>query len=178
MTLASVIGGERVSGLIVETEAYLGVHDPASHAWQGRRHRLYSGIWGPDHSWYVYRSYGIHWCVNLTAPTADDAGAVLLRAVYPVEGVELMRARRGGVPDARLADGPGKLTQAFAITAEHDGLKASRRSVLRLLPRQVTVADSEIVVGPRVGISRAVDWPLRFRWSAAAERLAHRRSKE
>jgi DNA-3-methyladenine glycosylase len=178
MTLASVIGGERVSGLIVETEAYLGVHDPASHAWQGRRHGLYQGIWGPDGSWYIYRSYGIHWCVNLTAPTSGDAGAILIRAVQPVAGIDVMRRRRGGVADVRLADGPGKLTQAFAITDAQDGLKATRRSLLRLLPRRDVIGEAEIVAGPRIGISRAVDWPLRFRWSAAAERLAHRRAKE
>jgi DNA-3-methyladenine glycosylase len=178
MTLASVIGGERVSGIIVETEAYLGIHDPASHAWQGRRHKLYGGIWGPDGSWYIYRSYGIHWCVNLTAPTADDAGAILIRAVQPLTGLDVMRQRRGGVPDARLADGPGKLTQAFAITDAENGLKASRRSALRLLPRRDVIDEDEIVAGPRVGISRAVDWPLRFRWSVTAERLRHLRPDE
>lgn len=162
MTLASVIGGARVSGVIVETEAYLGVHDPASHAWRGRRHRLYQGIWAPAGSWYIYRSYGIHWCLNLTAPTNDDGGAVLLRAVVPREGLDVMRKRRGGVVDSCLADGPGKLTQAFGITGEHDGMRATRRAPIRLLQRREPVEDVQIAAGPRVGISRAVDWPLRF----------------
>jgi DNA-3-methyladenine glycosylase len=162
MTLASVIGGERVSGVIVETEAYLGTHDPASHAWKGRRHRLYQGIWSPAGCWYVYRSYGMHWCVNLTAPTGDDGGAVLIRAVDPVEGLALIRQRRGAVREADLTNGPGKLTQAFGITGEQDGLKASRRSAIRLLARRAAFDEDRIVVTPRVGISRAVDWPLRF----------------
>ncbi len=163
MTLASVVGGERVSGMIIETEAYLGIHDPASHAWRGRRNRLYLGIWAPAGSWYVYRSYGIHWCLNLTAPTDGDGGAVLIRAVVPREGLGVMRIRRGGVADARLANGPGKLTQAFGITGAHDGLRATRRAPIRLLRRRGPFEEPRIVVSSRVGISRAVDWPLRFR---------------
>ena len=162
MTLASLIGGARVSGIIVETEAYLGVHDPASHAWRGRRHRLHQGIWAPAGSWYVYRSYGIHWCLNLTTPTDDDGGAVLIRTVVPREGLEVMRKRRGGVTDSRLSDGPGKLTQAFGITGGHDGMPATRRAPIRLLPRREPIETARIVAGPRIGISRAVDWPLRF----------------
>ncbi len=178
MTLASVIGGARVSGVIVETEAYLGVSDPASHAWRGRRHRLYQGIWAPAGSWYVYRSYGIHWCLNLTAPTDEDGGAVLIRAVTARDGVDVMRKRRGGVPDSRLADGPGKLTQAFGITGAHDGMRATRRAPVRLLPRREPIEAARIVAGPRVGISRAVEWPLRFCFLATADGLSHRRTKD
>jgi DNA-3-methyladenine glycosylase len=161
MTLASDLGGERVSGIIVETEAYLGVHDAASHAWRRRRHRLYNGIYAPAGTWYVYRSYGIHWCLNLTTPTADDGGAVLIRAVVPVAGIDVMRRRRGGVADRQLTNGPGKVGQAFAITGETDGMLATATSSLRLLPRahrrRIPVA-----VTPRIGITRAADWPLRF----------------
>lgn len=178
MTLASVIGGARVSGMIVEVEAYLGVHDPASHAWRGRRHKLYQGIWAPAGSWYVYRSYGIHWCLNLTAPTEDDGGAVLIRAVVPRDGLDAMRKRRGDVADSRLADGPGKLTQAFGITGVHDGMRATRRAPIRLLPRREPIGEAQIVIGPRVGISRAVDWPLRFNCLAAAERQGYLRTKD
>jgi DNA-3-methyladenine glycosylase len=160
-TLASDLGGARVSGIIVETEAYLGIHDPASHAWSGRRHRSYHGIYAPDGTWYVYRSYGIHWCVNLTAPTGADGGAVLIRAVLPVDGLEAMRLRRGGIADRLLTNGPGKVGQAFAITGEHDGMEATESSPLRLLP-SVPGRRRVIDVTPRVGITRAVDWPLRF----------------
>ncbi len=161
MTLASDLGGERVSGIIVETEAYLGVHDPASHAWGGRRHGLHLGVWGPDGSWYVYRSYGLHWCLNVTAPSGDNGGAVLIRAVRPRSGLAEMRRRRGPVADRDLVNGPGKLTQAFAITAAQDGLRAGRRGPLRLLPGEEALA-GQIDVTARIGISRAVDWPLRF----------------
>ncbi len=167
MTLGSDLGGERVSGIIVETEAYLGVLDPASHAWRGRRHRLHQGVWGPDGSWYVYRSYGLHWCLNVTAPTADNGGAVLIRAVLPTAGIDVMRRRRRGVADRQLANGPGKLAQAFAITGAQDGTRAGRRGPLRLLPG-AEVRPGQIVVTPRIGISRAVAWPLRFLLRAAA----------
>lgn len=159
-TLASDLGGARVSGIIVETEAYLGIHDQASHAWRRRVHRLNLGIYAPAGTWYVYRSYGIHWCLNLTTPTGTDGAAVLIRAVMPVDGVDVMRRRRGGVSDRQLTNGPGKLGQAFAITGEHDGMVATDTSPLRLLdvPRKRGV----IEITPRIGITRAAEWPLRF----------------
>lgn len=161
-TLASDLGGERVSGIIVETEAYLGIHDAASHAWRGRRHRLHRGIYAATGTWYVYRSYGIHWCLNLTAPTGDDGAAVLIRAVIPVAGLDVIRERRGGVPDRQLTNGPGKLGQAFAITGEHNGMVATRTSWLRLAGSRRRSAGMLIEVTPRIGITRAAEWPLRF----------------
>lgn len=161
-TLVSELGGSRVAGVIIETEAYLGVHDEASHAWRRRRNRLHAGIYAPAGSWYVYRSYGIHWCVNLTTPTGDDGGAVLIRAVAPTEGIDTIRVRRGNVSDRDLANGPGKVGQAFAITGEHDGMIADSASPLRLLPRVRAVSPRGITVTPRIGISRSADWPLRF----------------
>lgn len=161
-TLASDIGGERVSGTIVETEAYLGVHDEASHAWRSRRHRVNCGVYAPAGTWYVYRSYGIHWCLNLTVPTNDDGAAVLIRAVTPDTGIDVMRLRRGQVADKHLTNGPGKLGQAFAITGEHDGMVATDHSLLRLLPLEGKPPRLPIEVTPRIGITRAADWPLRF----------------
>lgn len=176
-TLASDLGGERVSGIVIETEAYLGTHDPASHAWAGRRHRSYAGIYAPDGTWYVYRSYGLHWCLNLTAPTRDDGGAVLIRAVWPMTGVATIRRRRGAVPERQLGNGPGKVGQAFGITGEQDGMPAIRTSPLRLLDVAPTLP-RRIQVTPRIGISRAVDWPLRFVLAVAApERLRDRRTE-
>lgn len=160
--LASDLGGERVSGIITETEAYLGVSDPASHAWRGRRTRLHAGIWAPPGHWYVYRSYGIHWCLNLTCGPADLGAAVLIRALEPVEGIATMRRRRGAVPDRRLADGPGKLAQALGISGAVDGLRAESSAPLRLEPPADPRLGGQVVVTPRIGISRAVDWPLRF----------------
>lgn len=162
MTLASDLGGARVSGIIVETEAYLGVHDVASHAWRGRRHRLHRGIYAPAGTWYVYRSYGIHWCLNLTTPTDDDGAAVLIRAVVPSVGIEVIRQRRGQVADQHLTNGPGKIGQAFAITGEHDGMLATQDSLLRLLRAAKHYRSGSIEVTPRIGITRAADWPLRF----------------
>ena len=161
-TLVSDLGGARVAGIIIETEAYLGRHDPASHAWRGRLHRLYQGIYAPSGSWYVYRSYGVHWCLNLTAPTARDGGAVLIRAVVPIEGIEVIRRRRGTVAERDLTNGPGKLGQAFAITGANDGMRAGRGSPLRLLPHRDRKANRRIILTPRIGITRAADWPLRF----------------
>jgi DNA-3-methyladenine glycosylase len=161
-TLASDLGGARVSGIIVETEAYLGAHDPASHAWRGRRHLLYNGVYAAAGTWYIYRSYGIHWCLNLTAPTDNDGAAVLIRAVVPVDGLDVIRERRGQVSDRQLTNGPGKLGQAFAITGEQDGMVATRRSLLRLRGGRRTGANAVIEVTPRIGITRAVEWPLRF----------------
>lgn len=147
--------------MITETEAYLGVHDPASHAWRGRRHRLNIGIYATAGTWYVYRSYGIHWCMNLTTGPAGEGAAVLIRSVSPTVGIDVMRARRGAVPDRQLTNGPGKLTQAFGVTGEHDGMRATRSSLLRVqgTPRK---ARGDVIVTPRIGITRAADWPLRF----------------
>lgn len=161
--LASDIGGERVSGLIVETEAYLGVDDPASHAWRGMRRKGQHGIWSAPGTWYVYRSYGVHWCLNLTAAPEGVGAAVLIRALEPLEGIEVMRRRRGPVPAQRLLDGPGKLAAALGITGAHDGLSNTPVSVLRTAGKGANAeARRTIVVTPRIGISRAVDWPLRF----------------
>ena len=161
--LASEIGGERVSGIIVETEAYLGVDDPASHAWRGARRKGQHGIWAAPGTWYVYRSYGLHWCLNLTAPPEGLGAAVLIRAIEPLEGIAVIRRRRGKVTDRRLADGPGKLASALGIAATHDGLPNAPGQVLRTegIFAQAK-ARRTIIVTPRIGISRAVDWPLRF----------------
>ena len=161
-TLASDIGGERVCGVISETEAYLGIHDPASHAWNGRRHKLNIGIYAPPRTWYVYRSYGIHWCLNITTEPEGEGAAVLIRGVLPTIGVDVMRVRRGPVSDRRLTDGPGKLTQAFGITGAHDGLAVTADAVLRLENRTNADARGTVLVTPRIGITRAADWPLRF----------------
>jgi DNA-3-methyladenine glycosylase len=161
-TLASDLGGERVSGIIVETEAYLGVHDAASHAWRHRQHRLHCGVYAPSGSWYVYRSYGIHWCLNLTTPTNADGAAVLIRAVIPDSGIDIIRRRRRQVADKHLTDGPGKLGQAFAVTGEHDGMVATDHSLLRLMPIETKVGRTSIEVTSRIGITQAADWPLRF----------------
>jgi len=159
-TIVSSLGGERTAGVIVETEAYLGHDDPASHAYRGRRHAGNAALYGPAGTWYVYRSYGIHWCANLVCQGPAAGGAVLLRGVLPVRGVPVMRRRRSGIEDRLLADGPGKLCQALGITRALDGRAMTTSPVRVMAPAEATGLC--IRTTPRIGITKAVDWQLRF----------------
>ena len=145
-----------VGGKIVEVEAYHH-EDPAAHGYRGRTERNATMFGPPGHA-YVYRSYGIHWCVNFVCEPEGVADAVLIRALEPTHKLSLMRRRRGVEDERRLCSGPGRLCQALAITGAHDGL-ALDRPPFRLEPR---TEKPEVVRGPRVGISRATDLPWRF----------------
>jgi DNA-3-methyladenine glycosylase len=145
-----------VGGRIVEVEAY-DHEDPASHGFRGRTERNAS-MFGPPGRAYVYRSYGIHWCLNLVCEEEGVANAVLLRALEPTRGLEQMRARRGLEDERLLCGGPGRLCQALGVTREQDGL-ALDRPPFELLARDSPV---EVVNGPRIGITRAVDLPWRY----------------
>jgi DNA-3-methyladenine glycosylase len=145
-----------VGGPIVEVEAY-DQEDPAAHGYRGRTERNASMFGPPGHA-YVYRSYGIHWCLNLVCEREENASAVLLRALEPTHGVETMRARRGVEDVRRLSSGPGRLCQALGVTREHDGL-ALDRDPFELHARE---AEPEIVRGPRVGITKAAERPWRY----------------
>ena len=158
--VVSRVGGVRTSARIVESEAYLGYRDPASHGYLHRRNDRNAALFGPPGSWYVYLSYGIHWCANLVCEAEGTASAVLLRALEPVEGVERMRERRGRVDDRELCSGPGKLCQALGITRELDGCRMPGAEVV-VLPPTVSLP-FEVVTTPRIGITKAADWPLRF----------------
>jgi DNA-3-methyladenine glycosylase len=160
--LVSTIGGERVSGRIVETEAYIGPHDPASHGAEriGRTRRNASMFGAPGIA-YVYRIYGVHWCLNAVTHTQDFPAAVLIRAVEPQHGLDVMRERRGErLKDRDLASGPGKLAQAFGIDGRCDGHPLDRAPLW--IEAGDKVANRDIVCGPRIGITRAIEWPLRF----------------
>jgi DNA-3-methyladenine glycosylase len=160
MVVVSNAGGEVTTARIVETEAYLGYDDPASHGYRHRRNARNQALFGPPGSWYVYLSYGMHWCANLVCQKTGLASAVLLRALEPMEGLEVMRRRRGPVSDRELCSGPGKLCQALGITRDLDGTRMARSEVLVHQPR--SSEEGTIAVTPRIGITKAVDWPLRF----------------
>jgi len=152
-------GGALTRGRIVEVEAYLGPHDPACHAAAGRTMRN-ARLHGPPGTAYVYRIYGLHWCVNAVTREEGFGSAVLIRAIAPLDGIPLMQVRRGGVPEREVGNGPGKLCQALGIDGSLDGARLDQGS-LRLLAGE-RVAASDVAVTPRVGISKAADWPLRF----------------
>jgi len=157
--VTSSLGGATTAGRIVETEAYLGCDDPASHGYRNRRHAQNEALFGPPGTWYVYRSYGMHWCANLVCGPEGHASAVLLRALEPVRGLETMRERRGGVPDRQLCAGPGRLCQALALTRTVDGAWMRGSGVV---VRRADAGDYEVVATSRIGITKAADWPLRF----------------
>jgi DNA-3-methyladenine glycosylase len=144
---------EGVGGLIVETEAYHPT-DPAAHSYRGETERNRSMFLGPGRV-YVYRSYGIHWCVNFVC---SGAAAILIRALEPTAGLDIMARRRGtGIP-RELCSGPGKLTEALGITRAHDGLMLDA-SPLTFSPASTP---QPVVIGTRIGITKAVDLPWRF----------------
>lgn len=148
------------AGRIVETEGYLGEHDPACHAAAGRTART-EWLYGPPGVAYVYFIYGVHWCVNAVTRPAGLPSAVLIRAIEPVVGIELMQLRRRAARnDRELANGPGKLCEALGVTGEHNGMPLDRPPLI--IRAGSPVADDSVLVTPRVGITKAADWPLRW----------------
>lgn len=146
-------------GRIVETEAYLGPHDPACHAAAGLTARN-RALFGPPGHAYVYLIYGMHWCVNAVTREEGFGSAVLIRALEPLVGIDLMRARRRMDREIDLVSGPGKLCQALGIDRRLDGVSLDSKA-LRIVEGS-KVATTEIAVSPRIGIVKAADWPLRF----------------
>jgi len=143
-------------GVIVEVEAYHHT-DPAAHSYIGRTERN-AVMFGPAGYAYVYRSYGIHWCLNVVCEREGSASAVLIRAIEPTVGLAAMRRRRGLSEPRALCSGPGKLAQALGISVKHNGL-ALDRAPFELRARTVK---PEIAVGARIGISKAVEEPWRY----------------
>jgi DNA-3-methyladenine glycosylase len=145
-----------VGGTVVEVEAY-DHEDPASHGFRGRTERNRS-MFGPPGLAYVYRSYGIHWCLNLVCEEEGVASAVLVRALEPTHGLERMRSRRGAEDPRLLCSGPGRLCQALGVTGDHDGMPVDQPP-FELFPAAGSV---ELITGPRVGITAAADLPWRY----------------
>jgi DNA-3-methyladenine glycosylase len=159
------------AGVIVETEAYH-QSEPACHAFVGLTPRT-GVLFGPPGVAYVYRSYGIHACLNAVSEREGVGAAVLIRALEPLDGIELMRARRGLGPLENLCSGPGKLTQALGITLDHNGSSLVRGPVVISEPTPSSRGIS-VTAGPRVGITKAAELPWRF--CAAGSRFLSRRA--
>lgn len=149
------------SGRIVETEAYLGEHDLACHAAAGRTTRT-DPLYGAPGLSYVYFIYGMYWCFNAVTRAEGEPSAVLVRALEPLVGVELMRTRRRvrSRRDTELTNGPGKLCQALGIDGRHNRLPLDEPPLV--IRRGDDVARDAVTVTPRIGISRSADWPLRW----------------
>jgi DNA-3-methyladenine glycosylase len=158
--LESRAGGVLTSGRIVETEAYVGPDDPADHGYRNRRTERNDALFGPPGTAYVFRSYGIHWCFNAVTEREDFPSAVLIRSLEPLIGTEAMASRRGQRKPRLLCSGPGRLSQALGITGAHDGARLDRGLIRVRKPERLR--RTGVRTGPRIGISSAKDWPLRF----------------
>lgn len=158
------------SGIIVETEAYLGEHDLACHAAAGRTRRT-EHLYGPAGISYVYFIYGMYWCFNAVTRAAGSPSAVLVRALEPLDGIALMHRRRPRVRnDADLTNGPGKLCNALGITGALTG-RALQRYPLVIRAGEA-VPDAQVEITPRIGITKSADWPLR--WIVRGNRFVSR----
>ena len=165
--LVRVLHGQRIAGIIVETEAYLGIPDAAAHTYRGRRTDRVAAMWKDGGHAYVYFTYGIHHCLNVVAGEDGNPVAVLLRALEPVEGLDIMRKNRGAsLADTQLCSGPGKLCQALAITRGLNGTDMTQSHDLFIeRTRRRAFPEDMIVAAPRIGVHYAGDWahkPLRF----------------
>ncbi len=176
--LVRVNGKQRVSGLIVETEAYLGIPDKAAHTCNGRRTARNESMWRDGGHTYVYFTYGMHHCVNVVAGIEDEPVAVLLRALEPVDGMRAMYHRRPAAKcDADLCSGPAKLAKALQIDRQLDRIDLVKSKALFIERiRTAPLQSQQIATGPRIGITYAAEWthkPLRF-WIKDSTYISHK----
>jgi DNA-3-methyladenine glycosylase len=171
--LGMILVHQETAGRIVEVEAYLGLEDPAAHASRGLTPRT-NVLFGPPGHAYVYFIYGMYECLNLVAEPEGKPGCVLVRALEPLAGLELMRRRRPKAASIEeLASGPAKLTMAMGITRRENGADLTRGPLTVRSPRDDS--ELEIAATPRIGIRHAKDWPLRF--LIAGNRFVSRQEK-
>jgi DNA-3-methyladenine glycosylase len=154
--IGATLLADGVGGVIVEVEAYHHT-DPAAHSYIGRTERN-AVMFGPAGYAYVYRSYGIHWCLNFVCEEEGSAAAVLIRALQPTQGLAAMRRRRGVREPRALCSGPGKLCQALGVTHKHNGLPLDRAP----FELRARAAAPELATGVRIGITKAVEQPWRY----------------
>lgn len=160
----------RASGIIVETEAYLGEHDLACHAAAGRTART-EALYGAPGTSYVYFIYGMYWCFNAVTRAEGLPSAVLIRALEPLDGISLMRKRRPRIKsDVDLTNGPGKLCTALGITGAMSGKNLQRKPIV--IREGEPVSDDRVQVTTRIGITKSADWPLR--WIVKGNRFVSR----
>ena len=162
-------GGERLSGLIVEAEAYVGSEDLGCHAKAGRTARNAS-MWGPPGHAYVYFTYGMHWMVNMVTEKDGFPAAVLIRGLLPLEGLETMRRRRAGKP---LADGPAKLCQALAVDRSLDGHDLCAPDARLFIARGKEIPDRFVTTTPRVGLNTVPEPWKSIPWRFLVDRQYH-----
>jgi DNA-3-methyladenine glycosylase len=178
--LETRVRGSRTAGRIVEVEAYVGPHDPAAHGYGNRRSQRNARLFGPPGTAYVYFIYGMHWCFNAVTEPEGFPSAVLVRALEPLVGVDVMQRRRGTDDLKGLCAGPGRLCQALGINRAMDGVSLAGRRI-RILGRES--GRPRIITSPRVGITKAAEWPLRFclagsAWLSRTERLPPPRDRK
>jgi DNA-3-methyladenine glycosylase len=168
MCLVRILNGIRISGTIIETEAYAGEYDLACHARAGLTKRT-AVMYGAPGRAYVYFTYGMHWLLNAVCLAEGDPAAVLIRAIEPEEGLDAIAARRSGQPPARWTDGPGKICQALGIDGSLNGANLSDPSSGLWIEMGTTLPDGQVRVGPRVGLGntpepwKSVPWRYRVR---------------
>jgi len=162
--LVRVLDGKRLSGRIVEVEAYVGDGDQACHASRGRTRRN-ATMFGPPGQAYVYFIYGMHYCLNAVTEQEGYPAAVLIRALEPLEGIEEMRARRGGRPDLQLTSGPARLCQALEIDRQLDKADLCAPDATLFIEQDIALPDEAVATGPRIGVRGdevALTAPWRF----------------
>lgn len=177
--LVRIEDGQRFSGIITETEAYIGESDLGCHAHVGRTQRT-QVMYGPPGHTYVYFTYGMHWCLNFVTEQEGFPAAVLIRAIYPLEGLEVIAARRAPQPQPLWANGPAKVTKALNIYRPHNGLDLCDPGAEIFVEYGKSVPDESVTISPRVGLNTVPEpWksmPWRFRVQEISPQGTQRRA--